>query len=550
MTRKGLRPTGRLALLTVAGVAAAIAWVPPPLHARQSGPSRTTLPNAFTHAPTPSLSPAQAQGISTAIARRVDYVPGEVIFKFKNNTPTFLQQRALTAIRSRPRLSDVHWMRSIGLIHDDSQPDANVLAQQLSEQSEIEFAHPNYLRHPTPVRRVARASVSNVPAASAGLVRHPAAAVPALPAFAPFTPNDPDYSSTQWNFPLIGMPGAWGINPGGSSSIIVAVVDTGITTASQTITTPLWNGSAFVSSALLFAPSPDLSVSRLVNPQDLVFLLNSNTLDLDGHATHVASTIGEDTNNGLDLAGIAFNARIMPIKVCTGYWEEMIQRGRAGIPGFATDAAGGSSCSDSAIIEGIQNAVTAGARVINLSLGGTEPDTGLQFAIQEAVAAGAFVAIAMGNDFANGNPTEYPALYAAGIDGAMSVAAVDSQMAHTSYSSSGSYCEIAAPGGDGPDGVVTTFIWQVTLNYSDQDPSLLLPRFDRYDEIGYTGTSMATAHVSGLAALIMSEYPNITPAAVEKLIDATATKNLGSAAEFGSGLIQARAALFGLGIAK
>jgi serine protease len=521
----------------VAGLAAALAWVAPPLHARQSGPSRAAMP----------VSVAQAQAIDRANAQGLDYVPGEVIFKFKKNTPAFLQGRALTALRSRPQLSDVHWMHDIGLIHDDSQPDANVLAQQLGEQAEVEFAHPNYIRRPTPVRRVAGSAVSGAPAAPAGLPRHPTAAVAPVPAFVPFTPNDPDYRSTQWNFPLIGMPGAWGINPGGSSSIIVAVVDTGITSANQTLTTPLWNGSAFVSAALLFAKSPDLSASRLVNPLDLVLTPNNNVLDLDGHATHVASTIGEDTNNSLDLAGMAFNVRIMPIKVCRGYWDAMVQRGQAGIPGFAPNV--NTSCTDSAIIQGIQDAVAAGAKVINLSLGGTQPDTGLQFAIQGAVAAGAFVAIAMGNDFANGNPTEYPAFYAPGIDGAMSVAAVTSSMAHASYSSSGSYCEIAAPGGDGPNSALTTFIWQVTLNFGDQDPTLLVPRFDRYDEIGYTGTSMATAHVSGLAALIMSQYPNITPAAVEALIKHTAT-NLGSPSQFGSGLIQARAALFGLGIAK
>jgi len=543
MTSKGLRPTGRLGLLTAVGVAAAIAWAPPPLDARQSGPNRTTWPGAPAHSP--ALSVAQAQAIARANAQGLDYVPGEVIFRFRKNTPTFLQQRALTAIRSRPRLTDVHWMHDIGLIHDDSQPDANVLSQQLREQAEVEFAHPNYLRHPTPVTRVAKAAVSTAPATSSDLVRRPMAA--AVPAFAPFAPNDPDFSSAQWNFPLIGMPGAWGINPGGSSSIIVAVVDTGITSTSQTLTTPLWNGSAFVNAALLFAKSPDLSASRIVNPIDLAFTTNNDVLDLDGHATHVGSTIGEDTNNGLALAGMAFNVRLMPIKVCTGYWEAMIFRAQKGIPGFATGA--GSSCADSAIIQGIQDAVTAGAKVINLSLGGTEADTGLQVAIQEAVSAGAFVAIAMGNDFANGNPTEYPAFYAASIDGAMSVAAVTSSKAHASYSSAGSYCEIAAPGGDGPDGLVTTFIWQVTLNFNDQDPTLLVPRFDRYDEIGYTGTSMATAHVSGLAALIMSEYPNIKPAAVETLIKQTAT-NLGSPTQFGSGLIQARAALFGLGIAK
>ena len=536
MMRKGLTQTWRLALLTVAGGAAAVAWMAPPVHARQSRQNPTLSP----------VTSAQAEAIARASAQGLDYVPGEVIFKFKKNTSTFFQQRALMAIRSHPQLADVHWMQDIGLIHDDSQPDANVLAQQLAEQAEVEFAHPNYLRHPTPMAKIVSSAVSErsgASATSAGPIRPLAA----TPAFTPLTPNDTDYG-IQWNFPLIGMPGAWGINPGGSASIIVAVVDTGITTASQTLTTPLWNGSAFVNTALLFAKSPDLSASRLVNPLDLVFTPNNDVLDLDGHATHVGSTIGEDTNNGLGLAGMAFNVHIMPIKVCTGYWEAMIHRGQVGIPGFAVGVE--TSCADSAIIQGIQDAVSAGAKVINLSLGGTEPDTGIQTAIENAVKAGAFVSIAMGNDALNGNPTEYPAFYAAGIDGAMSVAAVTSTMGHASYSSSGSYCEIAAPGGgDGPESANTTFIWQVTLYYPDQDPTLLVPRFDEYAEIGYTGTSMAAAHVSGLAALIMSQYPNITPAAVEALIKNTAT-NLGSPNQFGKGLIQARAGLFGFGIAK
>jgi subtilisin family serine protease len=536
MMRTRLPQAWRLLLPTVAGVAAAIVWMVQPIHARQAGQNVTTMP----------VTPGRAQAIALATAQGLDYVPGEVIFKFKKGTSTFFQQRALMAIRSRPQLADVHWMHEIGLIHDDSQPDANVLAQQLGEQAEVEYAHPNYLRHPAPVARVVGSPVS-APLATSGNPIRPIAAAAVTAPFAPFTPNDPDYGQLQWNFPLIGMPSAWGINPGGSSSVIVAVVDTGITTTSQTLTTPLWNGSAFASTALLFAKSPDLSASRLVNPQDLVFTPNNNVLDLDGHGTHVASTIGEDTNNSLGLAGIAFNVHIMPIKVCTGYWEAMIERGQTSTPGFATGV--GTSCADSAIIEGIELAADAGAKVINLSLGGAEPDSGIQSAIQDAVGEGAFVSIAMGNDAENGNPTEYPAFYAAGINGAMSVAAVSSTMGHASYSNTGSYCEIAAPGGDGPESALTSFIWQVTLNFDDQDPSLLVPRFDEYAEVGYSGTSMATAHVSGLAALIFSQYPNITPAAVEALIKQTAMK-LGSSAQFGSGLVQARAALFGLGIAK
>src|SRR5262249_10008081 len=160
--------------------------------------------------------------------------------------------------------------------------------------------------------------------------------------------------------------------------------------------------------------------------------------------------------------------------------------------------------------------------------------------------------IGMGNDALNGNPTEYPAFYAAAIDGAMSVSAVGKSQTHAYYSSTGSYNEIAAPGGNDQDGggADQGYVWQVTLFPSDSDPSLVLkPRFDRYAEVPYEGTSMATPHVAGLAALLMSQGKARTPAAVESLIRSTA-KDLGAAGRddtFGYGLIQARNSLFGFG---
>jgi serine protease len=529
----------RLALWSLAACAG-VGWVAAskPARAAQAGPTQ------------PATAWTDAAAVSQAQALGLDYVPGDVIFKFKNNTPPVFQQRALSAIRSRPRLADVRWSHDVGYLHDATQPDARVLAQQLAEQSEVEFASPNYIRHLTPrAHRVAAPTPLGL-APTGAAVPGKAVSRALAPASATFTPNDPDYAFLQWNLPLIQMPGAWGINPGGSASITVAVLDTGITSVNQTLTVPLWNGSAFVNTAIPFAKSPDLSASRIVNPLDLVFSSNNNVLDMDGHSTHVASTIGEDTNNGLGLAGIAFNVKLMPIKVCTGYWETMIQRGQAGTPGFASPDAGG--CPDIAIIAGLHAAADAGAKVINLSLGGSEADPGLQAAIIYAVGKGAFVAVAMGNDFANGNPTEFPAFYAASISGAMSVAAVSATMAHASYSSSGTYCEIAAPGGDGPDSADNSFVWQVTLDFDTSLTTLVAPRFDEYLEIGMNGTSMATPHVAGLAALIMSQYPNITPAAVEALIESTAM-DLGASGRdplFGFGLIQARAALFGKGIAK
>lgn len=531
---------GWLALTTIAGTGLLTAWMAPVAHARDQVTRGQAIANAT----------IEAQGIAQAEARGLDYVPGEVIFKFKKNTPQVMQTRALSAIRSHPQLSQVRWSHDVGTLRDVTQPDARVLAQQLGEQAEIEFAQPNYLRHTQVVRRAVGGPVGEPTETSvSAAVRSAVAAI--APTATAFTPNDPFYSAYQWNMPLIGMPGAWAINPGGSSSIIVAVIDTGVTSVNQTLTTKLWTGAGFTNVSMPFAKSPDLSGARIVHPLDLVFSTNNNVLDMDGHSTHVSSTIAEDTNNFIGMAGIAFNVQIMPVKVCLGYWEDMIVRGQQGTPGFSSNTEG--FCTDSAIVQGIHAAADNGAKVINISLGGDEPSPADQDAINYAVGKGAFVAIAMGNDFANGNPISYPAFYAAGTDGAMSVAAVTATSAHAPYSNTGTYCEISAPGGDALSDANSSLVWQVGLDFTQFDPtSVTQPRFDQYALIGMAGTSMATPHVSGVAALIFSQYKNITPAAVEALIKSTA-QDLGATGRddtFGYGLVQARAALFGKGIAK
>lgn len=488
--------------------------------------------------PAQRLSVERANAFVEAERRGLNYLPGEVIVRFKPGMAPDRQQRALMALRSRPDVSELEWHDGFAVLRDRLQPDAHILAEQLSEQPEVEYAEPNYIARTSPFE----------PVVATGR----AAPAPRLGGWINRAPNDPDYVAYQWNMTLLAMPRAWDIQDGANPDIIVAVVDTGITVSAQTFTFPLWTGSTFQQVQMQAAVNGDLPADRLVAPRDFVFPQTDGVVDMDGHGTHVSGTIAEGTNNSALLAGMAYNARIMPVKVCTGYWEVMIARAQAGISGFVSPDAGG--CPFSEIASGVRYAVENGARVINISLGGGGQSTTAREALTYATARGAFIAISMGNDFESGNRISYPAGYAQDIEGAMAVAAVGKAADRSFYSSTGPHCEIAAPGGDSRVGGGSDrgFIWQSTLVPGDSFPFVLTPRFDRYDKVGFMGTSMASPHVAGLAALIMAQSPGVSPASVERIIRATA-KDLGAPGKddsFGYGLIQPRAALFGRGIAK
>src|SRR5262249_51862498 len=230
---------------------------------------------------------------------------------------------------------------------------------------------------------------------------------------------------------------------------------------------------------------------------------------------------------------------------------------------------------DAPVAQGIRYAADNGAKIINMSIGRTgPPDTApvVEDAIRYAVGKGVFIAIAGGNDFEDGNPKEVIAEIASRVQGAVSVAAVDRNAAsgdhhcsgtttspscHAYYSNTGSWIELSAPGGSergfGRDGL----IWQQTLDFQvveTWDPAngaYRAPRFDTFATVGYIGTSMATPHVSGLAALMMQQ--GITnPAAIEAAMEKFAV-DLGTAGKddtYGYGLIDARKSLLGLGIAR
>jgi serine protease len=499
-------------------------------------PRDIAVPRIEPQAPRFRLTAERAEALVDAATRQLNYVPGEVVVRFKPFVPATGRQRALQALGGRPQLRDLEWHGPVAVVRDRTQMNAHVLARQLSEQPEVAYAEPNYIARiePTLTERF------GVERARAGA---PAAG----------SPNDTDYARYQWNFTLLDMPAAWEIQPGGSSKVVVAVLDTGVTATPGPRTFRIWTGAAFEDVSMPFAVNPDLSVDRLVDARDFAFLEpNGPVLDMDGHGTHVSGTVGGSTNNLTLLAGMAYNTRIMPIKVCLGYWEIMVARAQANITGFPPADAGGCLYSDMA--DGIYYAADRGARAMNISIGGAGASTALRDALTYAASRGMFVSISMGNDYLNGNTVSFPARYAQDIDGVMAVGAVGKTADKAYYSSTGPHCEIAAPGGDSTIGGSPDFgyVWQATLNGVDQFPTLVRPRFDRYEKMGYQGTSMAAPHVAGLAALLASQSPGISAASIEKVIRGTA-KDLGAVGRddfYGYGLIQPRAALFGRGIAR
>lgn len=495
------------------GVAAvAVAWA----LVAGGGPARAQEPAAILPERPVRLrmTPQRATALLAASARQLGYVPGEVLIKFRDGVARDGQERALLGVRSRPSVAGLRWAGSVAVLHDDLEPDAHVLADQLRLQPEVAWAEPNYLYRPQRLQ-----------------------------------PNDPGFAELQWNLRSLDITRAWDINPGGDASLIVAVVDSGITTENAILPLKISNGQSIQNIAVRIGTNPDISPEKLVTPRDFILFEDDGpVVDFEGHGTHVAGTIGEDANNDLAEAGIAYNARLMPVKVCFNYWDVAFALADAG--SLEVPPASIAGCPTDAIVLGIQHAADNGAKVINLSLGGFAASDALREALHYAVGKGAFVAIAAGNDFEEGNPVEYPAAYANDIAGVMSVGATNQSRVRAYYSGTASNTEIAAPGGDVRDGGLDGLVWQMTVYTPDSQPGVVaVPRFDRYLDFGSQGTSMAAPHVSGLAALLMSQGVT-SPAAVEALIRATA-EDLGTAGrdgDFGFGLIRLRVALRGFGI--
>jgi serine protease len=305
-----------------------------------------------------------------------------------------------------------------------------------------------------------------------------------------FIPNDQRFSS-QWHLSQINMEQAWDLSTG--EGVTVAVVDSGVNPYGR-----------------------DGFGGRLVSGYNPITRSNPNvTVDNNGHGTHVAGTIGQETHNGTGVAGVAYDASIMPIKVLNRMGQGTTR----------------------AIADGIRWATDHGADVINMSLSGDYSSWTERRAVNYAYNRGVVLVASSGNETAL--EVGYPAAY----ENCIAVGAVRYDEVITAYSNGGLALDLVAPGGDvtvdqnfdgDPDGVLQeTFFFY------------LFGRSFGWGWYYYEGTSMAAPHAAGVAALIVSRNSHYTPDDVRAALINTA-KDLGAPGWdelYGYGLIDAAAAL-------
>jgi serine protease len=235
------------------------------------------------------------------------------------------------------------------------------------------------------------------------------------------------------------------------------------------------------------------------------------------HGTHVAGTVAAVTNNASGVAGVAFNAKVVPARVL----------GRCG--GYTSDIADAITWTSGGSVSGVP-ANTNVARVINLSLGGGGScDSTTQGAINGARSRGTVLVVAAGNSNTNAS-----GFTPANCSGVITVAATGRTGARAYYSNYGSVVDVAAPGGDMSGGSSNGIL--STLNAGTTSPGA-----DNYAY--YQGTSMAAPHVAGVVAMMLAKNGALTPDEVETKLKGSTRAFPGNCSQCGTGIVDANAAV-------
>lgn len=424
----------------------------------------------------------------------LEFVPNEMIVKFHGQDALGLTAKGRTASGisasvKRPMLTGIDQaeyartraMRELSQLNQESHEKLQTLIRikLMRQRTDVAYAEPNYIRKLF------------------------------------LTPNDPAYQY-QWHYRAIGLPLAWETSTGVTlgAPVVVAVIDTGVVLSHPDLQEQLTVGYDFISDASRARDGDGIDP----DPNDPG---DSDTKGQSSwHGTHVAGTVAAASNNGVGVAGVAWNARVMPLRALGkdgGSSYDIIQAVRY--------AAG---------LDNDSNTLpTQKADIINLSLGGPHYSLAEQEVYEAVRAAGVIVVAAAGNQ--NVSTPLYPAAYPQVI----SVSATDYTNQKALYSNFGSTVDVAAPGGDGsvdlnrdgyPDGVLSTA--------ADDTRGAIRPEY-RY----YQGTSMAAPHVAGVVALMKAVYPGLTAEEVDNLlINGDLTDDLGAKERddvYGHGLINA-----------
>jgi len=385
--------------------------------------------------------------LALATAAHGEIVPGRVLVRFRHDraaAPLRAGARALERVRA---VGPGHLYAAPGL----SAAETVALAAELNARADVVFAEPDYLR-----RRCDT------------------------------VPNDPSYPQ-QWALPLIHAPGAWSRTTG-SSQVTIAVIDTGLVSHGD-LDDRVVRGYDFISDAVNAADGD----GRDPDPTD-----TGDTTEQSSalHGLHVAGILGAVTNNGLGVAALDWVASVEPVRVLG------VQHGT----GVDSDIADAIRWAAGLHVDGVPDNLKP-AQVINMSFGGQGMSQTMQAAINDAVAAGATVVCAAGN-----NGVDAGGDSPAGLQNVITVGAVDPMGKIASYSNFGRAVALMAPGG--------LLMTDASGNSEGILSTMHEPGADGYEV--RAGTSQATAFVSAAVSLMAAVWPPMVAGDARKLLAASA----------------------------